>query len=72
MNTEKFEPNRDSVEHYIGNKSATSMQNYAAIKLGILTDMHIKLSYDEKEHLFSLNSEIAIDNFVRKIIADRL
>lgn len=71
MNT-KFTPHRDTVEHYIGGKSARSLEDYAAIKLGILTEMCIKLTYEEKEHLFSLETTIQIDNFVRKLIADRL
>lgn len=72
MNTEKYSPIRDYVENYISGESARCLEDYAAIKLGILTDMQIRLTYTEKEHLFSLKSEIAMDNFVRQIIMDRL
>ena len=71
MNT-KLTPMRDCVEHYISGQPVHSLQDYAAIKLGVLTEMHIKLTPKEIEHLCSLKSEIQMDNFVHKLIFERL
>lgn len=38
----------------------------------IVKDFKIRLSKEEKEHLYSLTTEISVDNFVRDIIRQKL
>lgn len=70
----KHKPSRDSASRYLGNTTAedTPVADSAAIHLGILKDMKIKLSKEEIEHLFSLPTEVAIENWCHRIIMARL
>lgn len=70
----KYAPVRDNVSRYLGKHTFENetVNESASIHFGILKDMKIKLSDEEVEHLFSLPSEIAIENWCRKIIMDRL
>ena len=63
---------RDHASRYLGKTESTPVSESASIHYGILKDMKIKLSAAEVEHLFSLQSEIAIENWCRKIIKERL
>lgn len=63
---------RDDVSRYLGHTRDESAKIAAGIHLGILKDMQIKLTDAEIEHLFSLPSERAIENWCRKIITERL
>jgi hypothetical protein len=71
---ENYLPIKDAVCRYLGNATTedTPLRDSAAIHLGILLDMRIKLTQDEIEHLFSLPSEVAIENWCHKIIMTRL
>lgn len=67
-------PSRDRASRYLGNTTAeeTPVKDSAAIHLGILKDMRIKLTQAEIEYLFSLPTEVAIENWCHKIIMQRL
>lgn len=69
-----YSPSRDYVSRYLGNNTRVddSLYESASIHLGILRDMKIKLIDAEMEHLFSLPSEVAIENYCHKIIMARL
>lgn len=70
----EYKPIRDHASRYLGNTTAedTPLCDAAAIHLGILKDMRIKLTQEEVEYLFSLPSEIAIENWCHKIKMERL
>lgn len=44
------------------------MSNYIKQKLNILRDLKIKLTQEQKEHIKSLHTEIAVDNYVKPLI----
>lgn len=73
MNT-NYAPLRDKPSRYLSRTYAedTPLYESACIHLGILKDMKIKLTQAEIEHLFSLPSEIAMENWCHKIIMQRL
>jgi hypothetical protein len=73
MNT-NYAPLRDKPSRYLSKTAAeeTPVYEAACIHLGMLKDMKIKLTKAEIEHLFSLTSEVAIENWCHKIIMQRL
>ncbi len=44
------------------------MNDYIKWKLKILKELNIKLTDEQKEHIKSLHTEIAIDNYVKPLI----
>lgn len=49
-----------------------TLEEYKKEKLSVLKDFCIRLNKTEKEHLHSLPSEIAVDNYVHTLIMERL
>ena len=42
-------------------------------KIDILVeDFHLRLSDDEKNHFYSLHSELAVDQYAHKLLVDKL
>ena len=50
---------------------AIDIKKYIKHKLKLLKELFIFLNKEELEHIYSLESEIAIDNFVRDIIKNK-
>ena len=44
------------------------MSNYINEKLKILKELKIKLTQEQKKHIKSLHTEIAVDNYVKPLI----
>ena len=45
-----------------------TMESYVHEKIDVLKQLHIKLTKEDKQHMYNLSSEIAVDNFARKLI----
>ena len=50
------------------NNTQSHMKKYVKEKISVLRDLCVKLSADDKRHLRSLKTEIAVDNFARDLI----
>lgn len=48
------------------------MYNYITEKINVLKQFNIKLSKVDTEHIYRLPTEIAVDNFCRKLIKFKL
>lgn len=57
--------------YYVSRKE-NPIYSKASFQLGVLRDMHIKLTAEEIDYLFSLPSEVAIENYCHRIIMERL
>jgi hypothetical protein len=57
----KYEPHQITLDEYVKEKIAMFKE-----------DFRIKLSTKERKHMYSLPTEIAVDNYARTIITDKL
>ena len=48
------------------------LEKYVKERENMLKDFRIRLNKTEREHLHSLTSEIAVDNFIKEIIRKKL
>lgn len=44
--------------------------SYINKKLKVMSQLHIKMGYEQLNHIWSLESEIAVDNYCRSLISN--